>query len=261
MNVKEILSEVSSGNLSIREAEKLLKMNSVREIEGIAKIDTGRISRRGIPEIILAEGKLPKHVAKIAIGMLRDSEKVLISRMESKHEEAVRRAVPKGTRVRKNDLARMLVLSKAGSRKSHRDHKLGKGGVAIITAGTADIPIAEEAKVVLEETDCRVITSYDVGVAGIHRLFRSMRSIVEEDVDVIIAVAGREGAMPSIIAGLVDVPVIGVPTSFGYGYGEKGVAALMSMLQACSLGITTVNIDSGVAAGVVAALIVKRSRH
>lgn len=261
MNVKEILSEVSSGKLSIKEAETLLKLNSVNEIEGIAKIDTGRISRRGIPEIILADGKLPEHVAKISLGMLRESKKAIISRVGSEHERAVRGVLPKGTRVKTNDLARMMVISEPKSRKSKADNKQTKGCVAVITAGTADIPVAEEAKVILEETGCRVITSYDVGVAGIHRLFDSMRSILEEDVDVIIAVAGREGAMPSIIAGLVDVPVIGVPTSFGYGYGEKGVAALMSMLQACSLGITTVNIDSGIAAGVVAALIVKRSHR
>lgn len=256
MNVEEILSAVADGSLSLKKAERLLRMNSIAEVGSIAKIDTGRSTRRGIPEIILAEGKLPEHVAKIARKMLHEHNRVIISRVGKEHERAVRKVIPKAN-TRMNKLARTMVISNGGL-KSVTSKKIS-GRVAIITAGTADIPIAEEAKVVLEEVGCKVLTSYDVGVAGIHRLFDSMRSVIDSDVDVIIAVAGREGAMPSIIAGLVDIPIIAVPTSFSYGYGEKGIAALMSMLQACSLGISTVNIDSGIGAGVVAALIAMRS--
>ncbi|MCS7384845.1 MAG: AIR carboxylase family protein, partial [archaeon GB-1867-097] len=115
-----------------------------------------------------------------------------------------------------------------------------------------------EARVVAEEMGCEVLTAYDVGVAGLHRLFSPLKEMISRDVDAIIVVAGREGALPSVVAGLVDAPVIAVPTSIGYGFGEKGISALMAMLQACSLGITVVNIDGGIPAGTVAALIANR---
>jgi hypothetical protein len=138
------------------------------------------------------------------------------------------------------------------------------GKVGILAAGTSDIPVAEEARVVAEEMGCTVFAAYDVGVAALHRLFLPLKEIIQNDADSLIVVAGREGALPSVIAGLVDVPVIGVPTSIGYGLGEKGVSALMAMLQACSLGLAVVNIDGGVAAGAIAALIANRvakARH
>jgi len=132
------------------------------------------------------------------------------------------------------------------------------GKVGLLTAGTSDIPVAEEAKVIAEEMGCTVFAAYDVGVAGIHRLMQPIKEFVAKDVDVIIVVAGREGALPSVVAGMVDVPVIAVPTSNSYGFGEKGVGTLMAMLQACSLGLAVVNIDSGVAAGAVATIIANR---
>ena len=156
----------------------------------------------------------------------------------------------KNHRIIYNEVGNILVLSTKTQKK-----KSTHGKVAIITAGTADVSVAEEAKTFLESVYVNVITHYDVGVAGIHRLFNSISYVIDEDVDVIIAIAGREGAMPSIIAGLVDKPIIGVPTSNGYGYGEKGISALTSMLQSCSLGIGTVNIDSGIGAAVFAYLI------
>ena len=118
--------------------------------------------------------------------------------------------------------------------------------------------VAEEAKIIVQERGCQAITTYDVGVAGIHRLFPHLKEMIEKDVDIIIAIAGREGALPSVIAGTIDVPIIAVPTSIGYGLGEKGVSALIAMLQSCSLGIAVVNIDGGVAAGTIAALIANR---
>lgn len=129
----------------------------------------------------------------------------------------------------------------------------------MITAGTADIPVATEAKVAAEEMGCKVLTAFDVGVAGIHRLFGPLKRMIEEGVDAIIVVAGMEGALPSVVASLVDVPVIGVPTSVGYGLGRDGIGALTAMLQSCSLGLAVVNIDGGVAAGVFAALIANRA--
>ncbi|MEM2961142.1 MAG: nickel pincer cofactor biosynthesis protein LarB, partial [Candidatus Bathyarchaeia archaeon] len=126
-------------------------------------------------------------------------------------------------------------------------------------AGTSDIPIAEEAKLIAEEMGCEVFSIYDVGVAGIHRLFEPLKRMVIEDVDVIVVVAGREGALASVVAGLVDVPIIATPTSVGYGFGDKGLSALTAMLQSCSLGLAVVNIDNGIAAGSIAALIANRA--
>tara|TARA_B100001013_G_scaffold224109_1_gene137122 strand:- start:1555 stop:2322 length:768 start_codon:yes stop_codon:yes gene_type:complete len=250
MNIDEILEKVASGNLSASKAKKLLQLDSIIKVGSIAKLDTGRASRKGIPEIILAEGKSSQQVVKIAKSMFQNSGKVIISRINSSCLKEISKTFPKKY-IKTNDLARTIVISNQKPRQ-----KLS-GSVAIITAGTADIPVAEESKVILEEVGCKIITCYDVGIAGIHRLFDSLSSVIKEDVDVIIAVAGREGAMPSIIAGMVDIPVIGVPTSIGYGYGDKGISALMSMLQSCSLGIATVNIDSGIAAGVIASTIAK----
>jgi len=129
------------------------------------------------------------------------------------------------------------------------------GRVGILTAGTSDIPIAMEAEAMVKEMGCETLAYYDVGVAGIHRLFRPLADLLKWDADVIIVVAGREGALPTVVAGIADVPVIGLPTSKSYGFGQKGLAALSAMLQSCSLGMSVVNIDSGVGAGAVAGMI------
>ena len=136
--------------------------------------------------------------------------------------------------------------------------KKNRGKVGIVTAGTSDIGVAEEARLMCETMNCKCIWSYDIGVAGMHRTFPVLKELVSNQVDVIIVVAGMEGALASVVSSLVDIPVIGVPTSVGYGYGEKGVAALASMLQSCSLGLSVVNIDNGIGAGAVAANIANR---
>jgi len=141
--------------------------------------------------------------------------------------------------------------------KTYKPRRSG-GRVGILTAGTSDIPIAEEAEVIAREMGCETRSFYDVGVAGIHRLFEPVRGLLKWEADVILVVAGREGALPTVVAGIVDVPVIGVPTSRSYGFGEKGLAALAAMLQSCSLGMAVVNIDGGVGAGAVAALVANR---
>ena len=174
------------------------------------------------------------------------------------------------SRIKQKDYSKILEFS----RKNKYKMKKGKnttavliykknikktgGKVGIIAAGTSDIGIAEEARLVCESMNCDSISSYDVGIAGLHRIFPVLKQFVEAEVDVIIVVAGMEGALASIVSSIADVPVIGVPTSIGYGYGEKGVAALASMLQSCSLGLTVVNIDNGVGAGAAAANIASR---
>jgi len=128
-----------------------------------------------------------------------------------------------------------------------------------LTSGTSDIPVAEEVRVIAEEMGCEVYSAYDLGVAGIHRLMQPLKEMIMKDVDTVVTVAGREGALPSVVAGMVDVPVIAVPTSNSYGFGEKGLSTLMAMLQSCSLGLAVVNIDGGVAAGAMATLIANRA--
>jgi len=135
------------------------------------------------------------------------------------------------------------------------------GTVGILTAGTSDISVAEESRLMCEAMTCKCICSYDVGIAGMHRIFPVLKELISKEADVIIVVAGMEGALATIVSSLVDVPVIGVPTSVGYGYGEKGVAALASMLQSCSLGLAVVNIDNGIGAGAIAANITNRVRR
>lgn len=251
--LSEILDKLSRNELSIGEAEKLVRLLAVTELEGMAKIDANRACRKGIPEILLAEGKSTADLVEIAIRMLSESGRAIISRCNEEQTQALCKAVPEGAVLQVNEKARMVVIKKKTFALRNNGGKIG-----LLTAGTSDIPVAEEAKVVAEEMGCEVIASYDVGVAGIHRILQPVKDLLAKDVDVVVVVAGREGALPSVIAGMVDVPVIAVPTSNSYGFGEKGVGTLMAMLQSCSLGLAVVNIDSGVAAGAMATLIASR---
>ena len=252
--LKEILEKTARKELTVEEAEKLLHMLAIAEIEGIAKIDAGREHRNGIPEIVLAENKTAKDVVEISLRLFDETGHVIVSRCNPEYIVALKKALPKDASLEVNEQARIAILKKHGFVT-----KSTGGRIGILTAGTSDIPVAEEAKVVAKEMGCSVYSSYDVGVAGIHRLLGPLKDLMENDVDVIIVVAGREGALASVVAGMVNVPVIAVPTSNSYGFGGKGVGTLMAMLQACSLGLAVVNIDAGVAAGGVATLIPNRA--
>lgn len=236
------------------EAEKKLKTMQIEELGDFAKIDTGRNLRTGFPEAIFAEGKDDQDLIKIIQGCAKRG-RVLVTRLDEDRYCTIKDEINfiqnDGFKIEYNQKARILVL------KDQEVEKQGK--IGIITAGTSDIPVAEEARVVAEEAGCEVLTSYDVGVAGIHRLFSKIRWMMEEGVKAILVVAGMEGALPSVVAGLVDVPVIGVPTSVGYGVGEGGFAALNAMLQSCAPGIAVVNIDNGFGAAVFAATVVKQT--
>ncbi len=251
--MEEILRKLSKGEISLEEALKALKLFTIEKIHELARVDIGRELRRGVPEIILAEGKNLEDLLEICLRAIEKTDRIIVSRTDRQIMDKFTEFFSnRGVTVEIYDKARMIIL-----RKESTKHERG-GRVGIVTAGTADIPVAEEARIVAEEMGCKVYKAYDVGVAGLHRTFEALKEMLLNDVDVIIAIAGREGALPSIIASLVDVPVIGVPTSQGYGFGGGGLAALQAMLQACPLGLAVVNIDSGVAAGVVAALIANR---
>ncbi|MCW4008754.1 MAG: nickel pincer cofactor biosynthesis protein LarB [Candidatus Bathyarchaeota archaeon] len=251
--LKEILEKLLKGEITLHEAEKQVKLLAIEEVGTIARIDSNRECRKGIPEIILAEGKSAADIVAILLHVYLEKGRVIVSRCNSEQISAVKAAVPSDAVLQVYDKARMIVVKK----KDFAVKPTG-GKVGILTAGTSDVPVAEEARVIAEEMGCTVFAAYDVGVAGIHRLMQPIKDFVAKDVDVIIVVAGREGALPSVVAGMVDVPVIAVPTSNSYGFGEKGVSTLMAMLQSCSLGLAVVNIDSGVAAGAVATIIANR---
>jgi NCAIR mutase (PurE)-related protein len=252
--LKEVLEKVAKNQISVVDAEKLLRILAIDEIANVANIDTHRELRKGIPEVILAEGKATDDLVEITLKMLTANGRVIVSRCTTQQVDEIKKTVPTDVLVQVFGKARMVVVQ-------NKDFvvPVSGGRVGIITAGTSDIPVAEEAKVIAELMGCRVVTAYDLGVAGIHRLLKPLKEMITEDVDVLVVVAGREGALASVVAGMVDVPVIAVPTSNSFGFGAKGVGTLMAMLQSCSLGLAVVNIDSGVAAGAVATLIANRA--
>ncbi len=238
---------------SMREIQRKNRLLAVTDLSKLARLDVGREIRKGLPEVILAEGKEPDDVARIVGKMVSHTGRAIVSRASQKHVRAVKSRSEDRLKIEYEPRSRMILVKS----KSYRVNRSG-GRVGILTAGTSDIPVAEEAKIIAEEMGCETKSYYDVGVAGLHRLFEPLKDLLRWDVDVILVVAGREGALPTVVAGIVDVPVVGVPTSRSYGFGDKGLAALAAMLQSCSLGMSVVNIDGGVGAGAVAAMIANR---
>ena len=250
--MKEIIQKLIKGEISADKAEKLLKTMQILELEDFAKMDICRDIRTGVPEAVFAEGKDDEEIVKILMSCASNG-RIMVTRLQKERYEFIKNEltplIEKGFVVEYNKRARTLMV------KDHDVEKIGK--IGIITAGTSDIPVAVEARVVAEEAGCEVLRSYDVGVAGIHRLFSRVREMIENDIEVLIVVAGMEGALPSVVAGLVDMPIVGVPTSVGYGVGEGGFTALYAMLQSCAPGIAVVNIDNGYGAAVFASTIIK----
>lgn len=214
--------------------------------------DGGREGRKGVPEIIFGETKKVQQIIEMARGLLASTGRAIVSRVRPEAITPLQAAF-QGWNVRVYEAARSVVISTPDYVRKNTG-----GHIGVISAGTSDIPIAEEAALIAEEMGCRVTCIYDVGVAGLHRLLDPLRKLLAEEVDAIIVAAGMDGALPSVVAGLVPVPVIGLPTSIGYGLGGKGIAALLSMLQTCAPGLVVVNIDNGVGAGSTAALIANR---
>ncbi|MBI3004117.1 MAG: nickel pincer cofactor biosynthesis protein LarB [Ignavibacteriales bacterium] len=219
-------------------------------LEQFARLDIQRRDRTGIPEAIFAEGKTPEQVARMLDALAEKSGYALATRVSEVCAQYALDHLSSKVVVQHNRTGRTLHV-----RRHEYEPKSTGGKVAVLAAGTSDLPVAEEAKVTAEVMGCEVFAFYDVGVAGIHRLLGPVETIVQKEIAAVVVAAGMEGALPSVVRGLVPVPVIGVPTSIGYGYGGKGEAALMSMLQSCSPGLTVVNIDNGFGAGATAALI------
>ncbi|MHB0913963.1 MAG: nickel pincer cofactor biosynthesis protein LarB [Armatimonadota bacterium] len=241
MNVAKILESVRAGETSVAEAEALLRDLPYEDL-GYAKIDHHRKMRSGFPEVIFCQGKRPEQVAEIAARLAERNPTVLATRADAEVYEAVREALPEAVY---HDAARMIVIGKT--------EPTTQGYVLVVSAGTADIPVAEEAAVTAEAMGSRVLRAYDVGVAGIHRLFDQKEKL--DGANVIVVAAGMEGALASVVGGLTDKPVVAVPTSIGYGASFQGLAALLAMLNSCAEGIAVVNIDNGFGAGYFAHVI------
>jgi hypothetical protein len=248
MDLHTLLQRFKKGELEIEEVEKQLQLAHFETLREAAKIDLHRIRRVGVPEAILAEGKTSKDLKDITLAHLKTQGRAIITRVSPAQKKTLEELIEqKHISYRWNDYAKTMILYEKETLKTG-------GKVGIITAGTSDIPVAEEARIIAEEMGCEVITLYDAGVAGIHRLFPELGKIIEYGVDSIVVAAGMEGTLPAIVAGLVSAPVIGVPVSTGYGAGGSGKAALLSMLQSCSV-LAVVNIDAGFTAGAFAAKI------
>ena len=251
--IRRVLERLSRGEISIEDAEREIRPFSLSSVEELVRLDLGREIRRNVPEIVFAEGKPPRLLLSLVSEALKHEDRVIVARVSGDQFKLLKKLRQKFQLETIED-ARMTIIR----RKECKAETLG-GKVAVFTAGTADVPVAREAEAVAREMGCETYTAYDVGIAGIHRLIEPLKEALKWGADVFVVVAGMEGALPSVVASLVDVPVIGVPTSVGYGLGGGGQAALMSMLQSCSLGLAVVNIDNGVGAGACAALIANRA--
>jgi pyridinium-3,5-biscarboxylic acid mononucleotide synthase len=245
----EILAAVAGGALSPSAAAGRLRSGEVRYLDGFAVLDLGRQERKGVPEVVYARGKTPEQVAGICETLLASGERVIVSAVSPKVVAELRRSLPKSP-VR--NAGRAVVVGTGEPAPSG-------GRVGAISAGTSDVPVLEEAVAVASEMGAAVRSFHDVGVAGIHRLAAPLQELRGFDPDCLIVAAGMEGALPSVVASLVAVPVVGLPTSTGYGLGGDGTAAILGMLQTCSPGLSVVNVDNGVGAGSTAALVANRA--
>ena len=245
--LREILQAVNSGKVTVNEALAHLRHWPYENL-GYARIDHHRTLRKGTPEVVFCEGKTPEQAAEIFARIAERNSRVMSTRADATHAKAICERVPEACY---HAEGRMVIFGKQIQRAENNN-----SFIAVATGGTADQPVAEEAALTIEFNGHRAQRLYDVGVAGLHRLLDQREVLAKAGV--VVAVAGMDGALPGVIAGLVACPVIAVPTSIGYGTGLGGIAALMNMLNACAPGIAVVNIDNGFGAGYLASLILRQ---
>ena len=241
--LKDLLNKLKDGKIEVDAAVQKLKLLPFEDI-GFASIDHHRHLRRGFPEVIYGRGKKAEEIIKIIEKMVEKEENVLVTRLNDNKAKIIKKHFPSSDYYPKSRILTIAVCP---------IEKRGKGKILVISAGTADIPVAEEAAITAKFMGNDVETLFDVGVAGLHRLLQKKDTIMSAAV--IVVVAGMEGALPSIVGGLVDKPVIAVPTSTGYGASFRGLSALLGMLNSCAAGVTVVNIDNGFGAGYAASMI------
>ncbi|MFW9909907.1 MAG: nickel pincer cofactor biosynthesis protein LarB [Candidatus Thorarchaeota archaeon] len=253
-STREILQDLHEGKISVEEAESKLRILALADVGGIGQLDLNRQDRSGVPEVVLAETKNTETLSKIVGTLVQERDVALLTRVSSDKLSILRQEF--GDYVfdvtgYDNHLT-VLVHKKGWNSPPH------EGKIAIMTAGTSDIAFAAEAEAIALIMGVKAISFYDVGVAGMHRLIEPVKKILEEDVSALVVFAGMEGALPTLLASLVNIPVIGVPVPTGYGHGGNGETALSSMLQSCAPGLAVVNIGNGLGAGAIACLIAKQ---
>lgn len=244
----QLLDAVASGRLAAADAALRIRTQPYADASGFAKVDLHRRVRCGFPEVIFGQGKTAMQIEAILRTLIEHAQEGLVTRVEPAVAAHLRSAFPQGTH---NEVGRTFRITNPGNSTA----KVGR--VVIVTAGTSDLPVAEEAKVTAEAWNCEVSLVADVGVAGLHRLLHQLNRL--DQADALVVVAGMEGALPSVVGGLVDCPVIAVPTSIGYGAHFQGLAALLGMLNSCASNVVVVNIDAGFNGGHVAGLIARRA--
>jgi len=240
--LRELFERVRSGEVAVDAAVERVRHLPFEDL-GFAKVDHHRALRHGMPEVVFAKGKTAQQVVAITSSLLEVSPNVLVTRANPECAAAISRDLPGGE-----------YFPLSGAVRFWRDRKIeGKGNIAVVCAGTSDIPVAEEAQITAEVMGNRVVAIHDIGVAGFHRLIQNRERLL--DARVVVVCAGMEGALPSAVGGMVSCPVIAVPTSVGYGASFHGLAALLGMLNSCASNVAVVNIDNGFGAGYVASLI------
>ena len=248
IKLEELLSSVKEGEVSVEDALKRLESLPFEDL-GFARLDLHRDLRQGLPEVVFCQNKTPEQIITIMKKLWEHHDHVLGTRLAPDAAEIILKGLPEA---KYDPMSKLLQLSRGALLQPDENAPY----VLVVSGGTSDQPVAEEAAVTLEFLGSRVIRSYDIGVSGVHRLFDQHALLTEADV--IISVAGMEGALTSVVGGLVSCPVVGVPTSVGYGANFQGVSALLAMLNACAPGIAVVNIDNGFGAAVYAHSILRR---
>jgi pyridinium-3,5-biscarboxylic acid mononucleotide synthase len=250
-SLDDLLADVAAGRLTAAGGAERLRHLGYVSVGDFAFLDVSRAARKGVPEVVYAEGKSVEQVVAIVLRLLEHDAVVLCSRVSDEQAVALAAAVKDGG-VEHDPRSRVVVVRRAGAPPPQV-----RGAVGVLAAGTSDVAVAGEAVAMIRAMGVDAVSAFDVGVAGLHRLSGPLEEMRAADAGALVVAAGMEGALPSVVAGLVAVPVIGLPTSSGYGFGGRGEAALMGMLQSCSPGLAVVNIDNGVGAGATAALIAR----
>jgi pyridinium-3,5-biscarboxylic acid mononucleotide synthase len=250
-SLDDLFADVASGRLSAADGAERVRQLGYTSVGDFALLDVTRAARKGVPEVVYAEGKTVEQVLAITRRFLEHDPVVLCSRVTEEQAAALAAALDDAA-VEHDPRSRVVVARRAGAVRRE-----DRGAVGVLAAGTSDVGVAAEAVAMVRAMDVAALTAFDVGVAGLHRLSGPLREMHAAGVGALVVAAGMEGALPSVVAGLVAVPVIGLPTSSGYGFGGRGEAALMGMLQSCSPGLAVVNIDNGIGAGATAALIAR----